>query len=196
MLTKRITLLCFVDVQTVVAKHRLLLLHFRGFPIENNSLISSRHAGTPALCPHWPCPLQASANHQQHGWESHTFWAGAPGLSESQTRWDTCAQSIFTFIYSNLNACSAFNMYVACWHSPLKTPITKKKPHYKLQRLFLLSVCRMSSRFIFWAEVLSGSSSLQVAGLQLGLSQPRDSKLCLEHMNSATCWLWCRGLAD
>lgn len=60
----------------------------------------TRHAGTPALCPHWPCPPQASANQQEHGWESHTVWVRAPGLSESQTRWDTCCVSWIQSAYS------------------------------------------------------------------------------------------------
>lgn len=56
----------------------------------------------------------------------------------------------------------------------------------------LFKVCRpssVSSSCNFWAQVLSGSNTLQVAGLQLGPVQPGHSTLCLEHMNSATCEL-------
>lgn len=53
----------------------------------------THHVGTPSLYPHWPCPSQVPANQQKHGWEKHTVWVRAPGLSESPTRWDTCCVS-------------------------------------------------------------------------------------------------------
>lgn len=75
-----------------------------------------------------------------------------------------------------------FKMYVACWINDLISLVVIIL-QTALTVVSVQAFLRGSSRFIFDAQVLSGSNILQVAGLQLGLSQPGHSTLCLEYMN-------------